>query len=248
MKRDHMKAMLGAVGRYIRRSFEPRIKAVEDQVAEVPALVEKFTDAVATDAAKHLLASEGLKSLCVLVATEAVAELPPAEKGEDGKSVTVEEVVAKLLPALEDRFEAIVGKHVLDVERRAQGVLERAVAAIPKPRDGVDGKDGLSAEDFTGEYDPDRGFVVRARSGEKAVEFVLPMYVHRGFWSEGKAVKAGESATHDGALWIAKRETTAKPCLENAEDWILAARKGRDGKDGRHGVDKTAAVKVASDA
>lgn len=115
-------------------------------------------------------------------------------------------------------------------------------------RDGVDGKDGLSAEDFAGEYVPDRGFVLRASRGEKVVEFVLPYMVHRGFWADGKPVKAGESTTHDGALWIAKRDTIAKPCLENADDWILAARKGRDGKDGRNGIDKTAPVKVDSNA
>jgi hypothetical protein len=75
-------------------------------------------------------------------------------------------------------------------------------------------------------------------------EFVLPYMVHRGFWSEGKRIKAGESVTHDGALWIAKRDTDAKPCLEAKDDWILAARKGRDGKDGRNGIDKTKPVKA----
>ena len=90
----------------------------------------------------------------------------------------------------------------------------------------------------------ERGFVLRATRGAVSREFVLPYMKHVGFWSEGKSVKAGESATHDGALWIAKRDTSAKPCLENGEDWILAARKGRDGKDGRNGIDKTAPVRV----
>ncbi|WP_242880840.1 hypothetical protein, partial [Stenotrophomonas maltophilia] len=44
---------------------------------------------------------------------------------------------------------------------------------------------------------------------------------------------AGESITHDGALWIAKRSNASKPCLENDQDWALGARKGRDGKDGK---------------
>lgn len=100
-------------------------------------------------------------------------------------------------------------------------------------KDGRDGKDGLSFETATGEYLPERGFVIRLAASDRSAEFVLPYMVHRGFWREGLGVKAGESITHDGALWIAKRANASKPCLENCDDWQLAARKGRDGKDGR---------------
>lgn len=154
---------------------------------------------------------------------------PQGEKGADGKDGV------GLAGAMIDRE----GGLVVTLTNGEQKSLGPVVG-----RDGRDGADGLSAEDFAGAYDPERGFVVRAARGEKTAEFVLPIYVHRGFWSEGKAINAGESATHDGALWIAKRQTTAKPCLENGDDWILAARKGRDGRDGRNGIDKTAAVKV----
>jgi hypothetical protein len=33
------------------------------------------------------------------------------------------------------------------------------------------------------------------------------------------------------------RDTKAKPCTENKDDWRLFARKGRDGTDGRNGRD-----------
>lgn len=98
---------------------------------------------------------------------------------------------------------------------------------------GEDGQDGLSFETATGDYDAERGFVITLGAGDRRKEFVLPYMVHRGFWREGLGVKAGESITHDGALWIAKRSNASKPCLENDQDWALGARKGRDGKDGK---------------
>jgi hypothetical protein len=98
---------------------------------------------------------------------------------------------------------------------------------------GEDGLDGLSFETAAGEYDAERGFVLTLGTGDRRKEFVLPYMVHRGFHRDGLGMKAGQSVTHDGALWIAKRDNASRPCLENADDWILAARKGRDGKDGK---------------
>ncbi|MGW6163754.1 hypothetical protein, partial [Bacillus altitudinis] len=89
---------------------------------------------------------------------------------------------------------------------------------------GEDGQDGLSFETATGDYDAERGFVITLGAGDRRKEFVLPYMVHRGFWREGLGVKAGESITHDGALWIAKRSNASKPCLENDQDWALGAR------------------------
>lgn len=216
---------------------EPMLRKMVDAI-ELPAPEDVDVDAVSADAAKRLLGSDGLKALCTLVAAEAVAGLPPAAKGEDGKSVELDDVVAKLLPGLEDRFQAIVAQHVLDIERRAQGVLERAVAAIPKPRDGADGKDGLSIADVARTYDSDAHEIVeRWTVAGEAKELRYPAGGIRpgGFWREGLKCHALQAITHDGALWIAKRDNCSKPCIENADDWQLAARKGRDGRDGKDG-------------
>jgi hypothetical protein len=213
-----------------------------------------------------LLASDRLETLADLKATEAVAkhfETNPVRHGRDGTdgndgaNATDEQVSAavKQYLAANPPEPGKPGRDGLDVKDlfRAEGGRLIAVLSDGTVKDlgvfvGRDGADGLSFEDFTGEYVAERGFVLRASRGEVSREFVLPYMVHRGFWSEGKQAKAGESMTHDGALWIAKRETRAKPCLENADDWILAARKGRDGQDGKHGIDKTKPVKVGSDA
>lgn len=218
-----------AMGQMVREAMEPlkaqnaelakRIEELEAALAEVPE-PPKLSD---------LIAHEGLKTLIDLQVNEYMAENPPkaGEKGADGCGV------ADLLIDRE-------GSLVVTMTDGRMKSLGNVV--------GTNGRDGIAFDKCVGEFDPERGYVLKFSNGETAVEHVLPYMRHGGFWSEGKSAGAGESMTHDGALWIAKRATKAKPCLENAEDWILAARKGRDGRDGRNGVDKTAPAKVKSDA
>jgi hypothetical protein len=265
-----------AVGETIREAVAPLVKRIEQLEARAPEPgppgdpgkdAEPVDVAALVEAAvAKLLASDRLETLADLKATEAVAkhfETNPVRHGRDGTdgndgaNATDEQVSAavKQYLAANPPEPGKPGRDGLDVKDlfRAEGGRLIAVLSDGTVKDlgvfvGRDGADGLSFEDFTGEYVAERGFVLRASRGEVSREFVLPYMVHRGFWSEGKQAKAGESMTHDGALWIAKRETRAKPCLENADDWILAARKGRDGQDGKHGIDKTKPVKVGSDA
>lgn len=214
---------------------EPLLRKMVDEI-ELPAPAEVDVDAVSADAAKRLLSSEEMRSLCSLLAAEAVAELPPAEKGTDGKSVTVDEVVAALLPRLEDRIEAITAKHLLDVERRAQGILERAVAAMPKAKDGTDGRDGRDGADFTTveiDYDGERTLTVRGHGAE--ITKRLPIPLDRGYWREGMAAEKGDIVTHDGTAWLALRDTQTKPAHGEKTDWRIFARRGRDGERGPPG-------------
>lgn len=205
------------------------------------------------DVVAELLATKALDPVLDLMAADAVSkhfEANPVQHGKDGEPGPKGEKGEKGDPGSDGKDGADgIGMAGAMIERSGELVitLTNGTQKSLGPVVGKDGRDGLSAEDFAGEYVPDRGFVIRSTKGVP-VEFVLPYMVHRGFWSEGKQAKAGQSMTHDGALWIAKRDTLAKPCLENAEDWILAARKGRDGKDGRNGIDRTKPVKVKPDA
>ena len=45
-----------------------------------------------------------------------------------------------------------------------------------------------------------------------------------------------EAWVHDGSTYIAKHPTTSKPDAKS-EDWIIAARRGRDGERGQKGAD-----------
>lgn len=172
----------------------------------------------------------------------AVEALPVPKDGLDAEPVTDQQIaaaVAKHLAAHPPQAGADgVGLAGAMIDRSGELVItttkgEAIRLGVVVGRDGEDGQHGVSFETASGEYDSERGFVITLGSGERRTELVLPYMVHRGFHRDGLGMKAGESVTHDGALWIAKRANASRPCLENTDDWILAARKGRDGKDGR---------------
>src|SRR5690606_28650055 len=91
-------------------------------------------EAVVAEAVKRLLDEERLETVVSLCAAKAVHEYlsehpipvpkdgergPQGEKGEPGKSVTLDDVSVFL--------EAAVAKHVLDFERRANEKLDKAI-------------------------------------------------------------------------------------------------------------------------
>lgn len=102
---------------------------------------------------------------------------------------------------------------------------------------GKDGRDGMSAENFEREYLPD-SHEIRERwtVDDQVKELTYPAGGIRyiGYWREGAEAKGGDATTHDGTLWVAIRDTKAKPCRESS-DWNIGARKGRDGLQGPAG-------------
>lgn len=160
----------------------------------------------------------------------AVAAIP---KPQDGKSVTVEEVLDAVMPRLQDRFEARLAEAALDFERRAQGVLERAIAAIPKPQDG---RDGLDLRHFKAEQVDERTVTLTLTDGERTehVHLTFPVVIDRGVFSEvgkpgGGRYEKGDGVTFGGSFWIAQvDDPQGVPGL--TKDWRLAVKKGRDGK------------------
>lgn len=107
--------------------------------------------------------------------------------------------------------------------------------------DGADGKDGLSLDGFELEYLPEsHEIAVKATAGGRTKELRYPAGGIRpgGYWREGTKAAANEAWVHDGSLWIATKSTSSKP-ESRSEDWIIAARKGRDGERGAKGVDGT---------
>lgn len=159
------------------------------------------------------------------VLRQMVAALPAPQ---DGKSVTIDEV----LEVLEPRIEAAIAKAVLDVERRAQGVLERAVERMPKPKDGMDGKDGFSLDDLQIESRDERTLVLRFVRGELVREHVVGLHhpLDRGVFREGADYLKGDGVTFGGSFWLAQKDAPeGKP--GTSPDWRLAVKKGRDGRD-----------------
>lgn len=165
-----------------------------------------------------------------------LAEIPaPA----DGKSVTVDDIVPVL--------ESMQARWALDFERRAQDVLQRSIDRMPAPKNGQDGKDGFGFDDMSFEQIDERSGVFRFTRGAVVKEFPIALagFVDRGVWQEGEFVK-GDGVTWEGNYWLARRDTKAKPGSEGEDtgnnDWRLAVRKGRKGKDGAPGRDLRSVV------
>lgn len=106
-------------------------------------------------------------------------------------------------------------------------------------RDGSNGADGLSLDGFEMEYLPEsHEIALKATAAGRVKELRYPAGGIRpaGYWRDGTKAQAGEAWVHDGSLWIARSATSAKP-ESRSEDWIIAARKGRDGERGQKGAD-----------
>ena len=146
--------------------------------------------------------------------------------GIDGRSVTAEEVAA----ALDPRIEAAIARAVLDVERRAQGVLERAVERMPKPADGKDGTDGIPFESLEFVQEDERNGYWIGRNGDRERRWPVKMagIIYRGIWDTAAPYEVGDVVTFGGSSWIARAEGTGvKPGGDEAV-WQLMVKRGRD--------------------
>ena len=117
-------------------------------------------------------------------------------------------------------------------------------------KDGKNGTDGIGFDSFDLEYIAEtHEIAIKATAAGRSKELRYPAGGIRpaGYWREGTRAKAGEAWTHDGSLWIATKETSAKP--ENGcTDWVIGARRGRDGERGQKGLDGSppAPIKLGS--
>lgn len=89
---------------------------------------------------------------------------------------------------------------------------------------------GESFSDFAIEYLPDTHEIdLRATCAgvTKSLRYPAGGIRALGYWREGKAAKAGEAVSLGGCLYIARKDTKAKPSYEHP-DWFLAVQRGRD--------------------
>jgi hypothetical protein len=155
------------------------------------------------------------------------------DPGERGESVDMAAVIAEVTRLTESNF----AKWALDFERRALDRVDAFLRAIEKPRDGVDGKDGLGFDDLRNvkaEQIDDRIVRISVQRGEESIHLVdikLSHPLHKGVFVEGVEYARGDQVTRDGCAWIALKESPqGKP--GSSDDWQLAVKKGRDGRDG----------------
>ena len=139
--------IVGVVKGYLQKEIAPlltRMEALEKRVADIPAPVDLSADLAALKTAVEAIEIPELPDIGAMVneaVTEAVAAIPAPQ---DGKSVTVEDV-APLIAS--------------EVEKR--------VSELPKPKDGVDGKDGCDGVGLAGALiDRSGELVVTLTNGE----------------------------------------------------------------------------------
>jgi hypothetical protein len=198
-----------------------------------------------SEVVKELLAADGVKQIVGLEVEAYMAENPP-QAGKDG------EPGAKGDPGM-DGDKGMDGAGIADLLIDRDGNLTATFTdgrmkalGVVTGKDGSpgrDGKDGADLSALSAEFD-DTGLTIHTAAGPIRKEFELPH--DGGYWSENnRAHRKNAIVTHNGVAFIAKRNTTAEPKTENCDDWRILARKGRDGKDGRNGIDKTAPVKMS---
>lgn len=101
-------------------------------------------------------------------------------------------------------------------------------------KDGKDGRDGFQLEDFDCRVlDDDRTIELAFKAGdhEHVATLRWPTVIDRGVYRAEQTYERGDAVTWAGSLWIAQKETAAKP--DGGEDWRLAVKRGRDGKDAK---------------
>lgn len=148
----------------------------------------------------------------------------PGRDGIDGKSVTVED--------LRGLIEGEVVKALLDFERRASDVMQRAIERIPTPKDGRDGADGLSIEDLTVTDDGDGNVTLAFLRGEVRREFALrlPRFKDCGVYRPDAQYQKGDGVSWAGSFFIAQMDGPPGKPETDGSGWRLAVKRGRDGK------------------
>ena len=218
-----------AMAAIVNEATAPLVKRIEELEAR-PVEID------VSDVVKELLSADGIKQLVGLEVDSFLTENPPPP-GKDGKSVTLEDVSLFL--------DAAIAKHVLDFERRANETLAKAIDKIPEPKDG---RDGVDLTELSVDFDGERTVTVKGRTGEVTKRVPVPLW--RGYWSPGVVAEKSDILTHNGTAYIAIVDNPkCEPGVGKYDhEWKVFTRKGRDGKDGRNGIDKTAPVKVKGDA
>ena len=214
-----------AMAAIVNEATAPLVKRIEELEAR-PVEID------VSDVVKELLSADGIKHLVGLEVDAFLTENPPPP-GKDGKSVTLEDVSLFL--------DAAIAKHVLELERRASDTIARAIDKIPAPKDG---RDGVDLTEVGLEFDGERTVTIKGRTGEVSKRLPIPLW--RGYWSEGVVAERGDILTHNGTAYIAIVDNPkCEPGVGKYDhEWKVFTRKGRDGKDGRNGIDRTKPVNL----
>lgn len=227
---------------------------VDDAVAaipepEIPDINAMVSEAV-TKAILELPEPEPLPDINAMVLESVKAAVDAIPAPQDGHSVSIDDVAPMIKSEIEKRVselprpadgkqgESGVGLAGALVDRNGNLVVTLSNGETKElgritGRDGNPGVDGLGFEDMTEHLEDDgRTIVRRYMRGEQVKEFrhSIPHMIYRGVYKSGDSYAKGDMVTFGGSLWHCDADTTDKP--DGGESWTLAAKRGRDGKDG----------------
>jgi hypothetical protein len=226
---DAMKAQLADHCARLASDGETRLqKSIADAVAAIPVPKDgKDGASVTADDVKPILRTllfdewaKTSREVLDEAAREAVASMPKPRDGEPGKSVSAEE----LTPWLEAWLDANFSKWALTAERRVFDLGEKAVAAMPRPRDG---RDGPGIDDV---YLDGRALKWKMPDGS-VKGFTIPIPIYKGVFEDDGDYEVHDMVTFGGSVWVAVSADCSKAKPGTNESWKLAVKKGRDGRD-----------------
>lgn len=203
-----------------------------------------------SEVVREILGSDELRTLVNLEAVAYMKENPPAD-GEDGEPGRDGEPGKKGDPGKD-------GAGIADLLIDRDGNLTATFTdgrmkslGLVVGKDGAPGRDGSDGADLTEigmDFDGERTVTVKGRTGEVTKRVPVPLW--RGYWSQDVVAEKSDILTHNGTAYIAIVDNPkCEPGVGKYDhEWKVFTRKGRDGKDGRNGIDKTAPVKVKGDA
>lgn len=243
------KAMAGIV----KEATAPLLKRIEELEARQPEQGEQGPQGEpgrdaepveVSEVVRELMGTDEIRTLVNLEVVAYLKENPPAP-GKDGEPGRDGEPGQKGDPGKD-------GAGIADLLIDRDGVLTATFTdgrmkqlGVVVGKDGAPGRDGKDGSDLTEvalEFDGERTVTVKGRTGEVSKRLPIPLW--RGYWSEGVVAERGDILTHNGTAYIAVVDNPkCEPGVGRYDhEWKVFTRKGRDGKDGRNGIDRTKPV------
>lgn len=190
------------------------LQEVLDAPSELPDIPAMVDEAVKTAVAAFPVPKDGTSGI----------DGAPGQRGEMGPPGRDGLDVKDMLRADGGRLVAVMS----DGTTRDLGVFVGKDGKDGAP--GRDGADGLGFEDVTFDYDDHGRPVAKFQRGDVVKTFPLPCIIDRGTYDPKAAYRKGDAVSWGGSLWIAQKDAPAgKP--GEGDDFRLAVKKGRDGRD-----------------
>lgn len=192
------------------------------------------------------------------IAQHALALLPALQNGKDADMDEIKRYLDELLlkhaeqqrppaldiaPTVEEiaaHFERRFSDLTLAWERQVREATEKALDKIPVPENGKPGRDALELEDFDLSLGEDmRTVTLSLKRGDVSVvkSVRLATVIDRGQYNSKNVYERGDGVSHGSSFWIAQADDP-EGAPGTCDDWRLAVKKGRDGRDLRENASR----------